>query len=150
MFVKQQNKARLTARVISAGLSPILLIAIFSSRSLVVWHTRGSSEFREKFTLSCANLQKHKQNEWDIHGIKWKLKPIRLCKREGDWSRMRPVIVYGIVTRARQSAIGQFFLISLVTVPELNRKNCLNAEVHATRKYNWLVPLAGSLIKQML
>ena len=30
------------------------------------------------------------------------------------------------------------------------RKNCLNAEVHATRKYNSLVPLAGSLIKEML
>ena len=30
-------------------------------------------------------------------------------------------------------------------------KNCLNAEVHVTRnKYNCLVPLAGSLIKEML
>ena len=28
--------------------------------------------------------------------------------------------------------------------------NCLKAEVHATREYNWLVPLAGSLIKEML
>ena len=26
-------------------------------------------------------------------------------------------------------------------------KNCLNAEVYATLKYNWLVPLAGSLVK---
>ena len=31
-----------------------------------------------------------------------------------------------------------------------SRKNCLNAEVHATRKYNWLVPLAGSLIQELL
>ena len=30
------------------------------------------------------------------------------------------------------------------------RKNCLNAEIHATRKYNWLVPLAGSLIQELL
>ena len=30
------------------------------------------------------------------------------------------------------------------------RKNVLNAEVHATRKYNWLVPLAGSLIQELL
>ena len=30
------------------------------------------------------------------------------------------------------------------------RKNCLNAEVHAKRKYNWLVPLAGSLIQELL
>ena len=29
-------------------------------------------------------------------------------------------------------------------------KNFLNAEVHTTLKYNWLVPLAGSLIKEML
>ena len=29
-------------------------------------------------------------------------------------------------------------------------KNCLNAEVHATRKYNWLIPLAGSLIQELL
>ena len=31
-------------------------------------------------------------------------------------------------------------------------KNCLNAEVYiyVTLKYNWLVPLAGSLIKEML
>ena len=30
------------------------------------------------------------------------------------------------------------------------RKNCLNAEVHAKRKCNWLVPLAGSLIQEVL
>ena len=30
------------------------------------------------------------------------------------------------------------------------RKIWLNAEVHATRKYNWLVPLVRSLIKDML
>ena len=32
----------------------------------------------------------------------------------------------------------------------VNRKNCLNAEVHTMRKYNCLVSLAGSLIKEML
>ena len=29
-------------------------------------------------------------------------------------------------------------------------KNCLNEEVYAILKYNWLVPLAGSLVKEML
>lgn len=29
------------------------------------------------------------------------------------------------------------------------RKNCLSAEVHGTRKYNWLVTLVGSLIQEL-
>ena len=39
-----------------------------------------------------------------------KLNPIRHCRNEkGAGAEMRPAIVSGIVTRARQSTIGQFF-----------------------------------------
>lgn len=47
---------QLTARVISAGLKPISLKATPCSRSILVWHTRGSSELSEKFTPSSTNL----------------------------------------------------------------------------------------------
>ena len=41
-------------------------------------------------------------------------------------------------------------LVGKIMATTYIRKNCLNAEVHATRKYNWLVPLAGSLIQELL
>ena len=45
---------------------------------------------------------------------------IRLYRNDkGTGAEMRPVIASGIVTRTRRSATGQFFSLSLVTVPEV-------------------------------
>ena len=47
---------------------------------------------------------------------------MRNFKTERNWSQMRPAIVSGMVTWNARSAIGQFFPLYLVTVPEVFAK----------------------------